>query len=49
MLPRHVKSVNMGLFLRAFEYANFPHFRVMSNEFKRNWMEVVVAQISIVP
>jgi len=49
MLPRYVKSVSMGGFLSAIEYTNFPHLRVLSNTFKRNWMEVAVTQISILP
>jgi hypothetical protein len=49
MLLRYVKSVSMGGFLRAFEYAKFCYFRIMSNAFKRNWMEVAITQISILP
>jgi len=49
MLPRYVKLFSNGGFLSAFQYTNLPHFRVMSNTFKRNWMEVAVTQISILP
>jgi hypothetical protein len=32
--------VTTGGFLCAIKFAKFPHFRLMSNEFKRNWKMV---------
>jgi hypothetical protein len=48
-LPRYLILISTRGFLRVIEYAEFPQFNLMSNEFKRNWMKMVVTQISILP
>ena len=46
LFPSYWKPTSTGGFLWEIEFVKFPHFRFMSNEFKRNWRMVLFTQAS---